>query len=228
MILYKCEICEKIFSTNGNLKKHKNKQKSCKNISEQQCQYCLKTFCRKNYVSVHINKSCKIKKQLDNDKETIYQNLIKEKQIMSENMNEINNKLSKLENKQTTNIINNNITNNTNNTIINNTINNNIKITAFGKEDLHKISDAVIAKIMNKGLQSVLQLIKYVHYNENKPENHNVYISNLRDSYAMFFNGDDWKLKQKEEIIDQLLDDKKCHLLEKFDDLINNLDEKRH
>ena len=54
--------------------------------------------------------------------------------------------------------------------------------------------------------------------------NHNVYIPNMRDKYAMTFNGNKWNLTNKEEIISQLFDDKNDYLEDKFRILSEELD----
>ena len=66
--------------------------------------------------------------------------------------------------------------NNTSN-IINNKINNEIKIVAFGKEDIDDITDKTYKTIMNRGYQSVPHLIKHIHFNKDNPENHNIILS---------------------------------------------------
>lgn len=53
-------------------------------------------------------------------------------------------------------------------------------------------------------------MIEYIHFNKNKPQYHNVYISNNRDKYAMVYDGDIWKLVDSIEITNKLCDDKIC------------------
>ena len=74
-------------------------------------------------------------------------------------------------------------------------------------------------------MKPVSTLVEQVHFNRNKPENHNVYISNIRTNYALVYDGDDWKLKEREEILQQLIDDKTGILSDKFDELLTTLDE---
>ena len=65
--------------------------------------------------------------------------------------------------------------------------NNTIKLVAFGNEDLSYITDTVCKKILNKGYMSVPGLIEHVHFDKNKPENHNIYVSNMRNNNVMIF-----------------------------------------
>jgi len=67
------------------------------------------------------------------------------------------------------------------------TQNNTFNILAFGKEDLSHITDDTYKKIINKGFKSVPALVDAIHFNKDKPENHNIYISNIRDDYILVF-----------------------------------------
>jgi hypothetical protein len=108
-----------------------------------------------------------------------------------------------------------------------NNIKNNIKVVAFGKEDLYAISDEVCKKMLRKGFDAVPALIEYVHFNKQIPENHNVYVSNLRNDQASNYNGDRWEVTTKKEVIDKLFDDKYCFLDGVYKRLVkdNKLDE---
>jgi regulator of replication initiation timing len=193
------------------------------------CNYCNKTFTRKNNMIRHIDKYCKIKKKIDEDKENIFNKLLEEmsiikqqnKKIIKENMD------IKKENKHLKNNIvikKNNTTNNTINNTTNNTqINNNIQLVAFGKEDLSQIDDKVVSVILKKGFMSVPKLIEYIHFNKNNPENHNIYIPNLTQPYSIIFNGIKWNVMNRDEILDQLYDEKNHFLEIKFRELEKTL-----
>jgi hypothetical protein len=195
-----CDYCNNIFSTNSNLHRHK--------------------------------RSCKIKKQKDSEKEDIFKKLFGQLNEQNEHLKKLEKKVDNLtiENKELKsisidkNINNNNCNNTTNNT--QNNINNTINIVPFGEEDLSSISDKVYKIILKKGYQSVEHLIKYTHFNKNKPEFHNVYFSNMKDIYGLINNGKKWMLSGKEEIIDTLYDDKKLFLVEKYDEMKGDMEEK--
>ena len=191
------------------------------NVGEYRCNFCGKTFTRNNNLNRHLKDRCVQKKISDNQKEEIFKMLIsqmeelkKENNNLKEKINNININNGKIENNVITN-------KNTQNNIVNNY--NNIKLIAFGEEDLSYISDEVCKKILNKGFQSVPNLVQFVHFNKNKPEHHNVYISNMRDNYVMIYDGDKWKLSDRSEILDQLLEDKRFYLVEKFEELVESL-----
>jgi uncharacterized C2H2 Zn-finger protein len=195
------------------------------NISNKKCPYCSKLFTRPYNLTVHLNGRCKVKKQQDNEKENLLQKLIAEMSEMkriiskleSENKKYIQNNSTKIGSQQNTKI------DSQQNIQINNM--NNIKLLAFGKEDMSYLVDEVYKKILNKGFKSVPTFVQYLHFNKDKPQNHNVYISNIQTNYALVYDGEDWKLKERDDVLQQLIDDKTAILSDKFDELLTKLDE---
>ena len=107
-----------------------------------------------------------------------------------------------------TNITNNNITN-----ITNNTINNNyhIHLNAFGKETYEHIDFKRIFSDKN----ILFNLIKETHFNEQHPENWNVAIINERSKHANIYNGKEFVIIQKKDMIDMMLKNKSEELVDK-------------
>jgi len=195
------------------------------------CNYCQKEFSRADSLNRHISKFCKVKKNQDNEKEDLLQKLLEEMKKQNEKMDEMKSEIIKLksENKKYVQKIGNQTNNNTKidkqlnqQNIVNN---NHIKLLAFGKEDMTHLADEVCKKILNKGFKSVPTLVEHVHFNKNKPENHNVYISNIQTNYALVYDGIDWKLKERDGVLQQLVDDKTAVLSDKFDELLVKLDD---
>ena len=71
----------------------------------------------------------------------------------------------------------------------------------------------------------VQNLVECIHFDNNKPENNNVYISNMRDKHVLIYDGEIWNLRERDEVLQQLVDDKTEILTEKFDELIEKIDE---
>ena len=67
-----------------------------------------------------------------------------------------------------------------NNSTITQNIQNNIKILAYKDTDVSKLTDKDILKCLNHSNMCVPYLIKMIHLDPEKPENHNIYISNLK------------------------------------------------
>jgi len=222
----------------------KNIQKEVENIQKEpdkeiiQCNYCRKAFTLQNSLNRHLKDRCKIKKEDIDKKEEIYQLLLKQMQRLEENQKQLmkENKQLKKEIANKNNIMNNN--NSTNNGIINNIENqtntnnqqNNIKnlhinLIAHGKEDLSFITEEKFKKILYKGFKSIENLTEMVHFDKNRPENHNIYISNIKDSYVMKYDGDEWKLTDREKCLNDIYDDKSDYLVERFEELQGKIDE---
>ena len=190
------------------------------------CHRCDKVFTRKYNLDRHLQDNCNTKNQIwdiKNDEDN--NNIISQ---MKAQMDEMQQKIMELECKNDNIITSNNIRTinaNSNNNI--QTVNNDIKIIAFGKEDLYSlIDDEQAKKYLNNGYQSVYNLIEYMHFNPDKPELHSVYISNMFHPYAHQFDGERWQTVDKDEAIDQLFDDKACYLNAMFKELKNKLNKK--
>ena len=93
-----------------------------------------------------------------------------------------------------------------NNGTINNTVNN-INIVKFGTEDIASIlSQSEILKILNRKMCSLEESIKAIHFNNNRPEFKNIYITNLKDQYAYIFDGTKFIAGLKSDILGELVD----------------------
>ncbi len=91
---------------------------------------------------------------------------------------------------------------------INNTINihQDIKILALGKSDSSHLTDADFLRALNKHtLYCVPSLLKTIHFNEKKPENHNVYVQDLNHNYIMVYDGVQWNAHNKKMVLSQML-----------------------
>lgn len=160
-----------------------NKSENIKQYKNLECSFCGKTFTRKDNLNRHLANRCKrkLKEETDTIKELLNK-ISSMEQKMSELTDKNNDKNAEIVIGNNTlsnnnNNINNINTNNNNN--INNIANTNydIKIIAFGEENLYdRISDDLAKKFISNGYQSVIQLVDYVHFNKDHPELQNVYI----------------------------------------------------
>ncbi len=192
------------------------KNNTNQDIASENCPYCDRTFTRKDTLTRHLRKYCKIKKDREQEKEQIYQNLIME---MKKEISELKSKMvvNNTTINTTNNTTNNNTMNSNNNINSNNTIN--IQLVAFGHEDKDALKNSEIFQILKKGFSSVPEFIKLLHFNEERPENHNVYISNMRDNYIMVFDGDKWALRDRSETLENIFDDGRNFLVFRNNDM---------
>ena len=241
---YKCDKCAKHFVQKNDFRRHQNRKKPCiessnltpdilqekviqktnlKNYkNEYKCNFCFKYFTRKDNLERHLSSRCEIKLKKDNEKEEIFKKLLSEMKSIKEQNEELKSEIKNIKNKKIKNI-NNGTINNTNNTLdqSNNINNYNIQLVAYGKEDYDKLTEKEYKIIINKGFKSVQEAVKSLHFNKNRPENHNIYISNIRDNYVMIYEGNKWELRNRKETIEELYIAKKDILVDKFDEKIN-------
>ena len=170
---YICSRGQKVFFQKCNYQHHLNRKFPCKIVGEKfqfKCEFCDKIYVRKYCLNRHL-KSCDNKRMKD-----------MEERIKKEMKEEI----EKLKDKQLQ-IIQNNSNNNNN-------ITNNVNIVAYGKEDIERLlTDRDFRSIMRRGMRSVPELVRRIHFDEKTPENHNVYISNLRGKYVLMHDGKKWR-----------------------------------
>jgi hypothetical protein len=180
----------------------------------------------------HMKYNCNIKKQCDTEKDNIYEKLL-DLQNKVESLQELKNEVKilkerseKLERENNTlkkQVMYNNKT--INNGIMANKIDtiNNIMLVGYGNEDISKIDKNEILKGIKSGFYSTVKLTDTIHFNPKYPEYHNVYISSMKNKYAMMFDGNDWTLITKDDLIDKIYNEKKNYIEENLDEFIESL-----
>ena len=184
-----------------------NKEISIENI----CEFCDKKYKQKCHMNRHL-KSCK-NKELYEIKEKLCKCLIEEESKKCEGENLfLKQKIKELEKKynKAEKIINTNIHNNYN------TINNTININSYSNTDTSHITDKDYERIMKKCFMALPALIEKIHYDPLKPENHNIFITNIKDKHVVKRENNRWKIFNKKETIDDLMDKGTCILEDKM------------
>ena len=164
------------------------------------CKYCNKQFKYKQGMYRHIKYSCKENKDEGMKELARLMNEIKEQNKTKDNQIELMQKqIDKLTNKlQIQNL---NLQNNTLNNIQNNF---HIKLLNHSETDYSHLSDKDYIFCMNENNFCVKKLIEKVHFNNKKPENKNIYISNIKSNYVMLYKNDKWQIVTRKEQIDNL------------------------
>ena len=158
------------------------------------CKYCEQGYKHKSSLSKHIKYSCTKNKTEDLTELVRLLNLQLEQQ-----KNEFETKIQS-QTKQIEKLMEKLEMNNTYNT--NNTINvtNNINLLNYKDTDMTHITDLDYRKCL-KGLnRCVIKLIEKVHFNPEKPENMNMYISNIKHNHIMMYKDNKWILTEKDEL----------------------------
>ena len=193
------------------------------------CNFCKKSYSTNSHLQRHL-KICKEKKMDDEEKRNLT-NLIemlneqlkqKDKQLheqlkqKEEFKKEFKIELNKRD-KQIDELI-----KKTGINIGTQNIQNNIKILAYKNTDLSHLTDQDYIYCLNRSNMCIPHLIKRIHFNPKKPENHNVYISNIKNKYIMIYDGNKWNLQNQDETIDDIMDTNEFVFEQKLEEWIEN------
>ena len=243
MTVYNCECCEFKTTYNANYDRHITTSKhlkklerslesgtNIKKVEEYACKYCGQIYKHKSSIYKHIKYSCMQNKDEDLKELVRLLNLqldqkekemeMQRKQIDSQTK-QIEKLMGKLEINGSFNTTNN--------------IQNNIQLLAYKDTDLSHLTEKDYMFCIKKVNFCVKNLIERIHFNPDKPENMNIYISNLKDKYLMMYEEGNWNIKHKSELdilyeekemlLEQWLDeeqDKYPELKDKFIRYLNN------
>jgi hypothetical protein len=96
-----------------------------------------------------------------------------------------------------------------------------MKIMNFKDTDYTHLTHKDYLQCANDVNHCVKTMISKVHLNEEKPENMNVYISSLKDSYVMVYSNDQWTIMDRNEHMNDMYDKNEYELsqfLQEFGD----------
>ena len=224
------EYIETLNSQQKNNKKsiigqQKNNKKSTK--GEYKCKFCDKILAYKQSYYKHLQ-TCNEKKKDEEVKESMTELVKLLNKKLDDQTNQINDfkrelskrdkELSKRDN-QIDELIKKAGINNSNNTI---NVQNNIKLLSYSDTDRSHLTDKDILKCLKHSNFCIPHLIEKVHFDINKPENHNIYISNLRNKYVMIYDGNKWKCEDRDEQISNLIDDNEGIIEYRLEEWIEN------
>jgi len=184
------------------------------------CDKCNKIFTQKIHYTNHLNRKFPCK-DINNDNNTIIQNLI----LKVNEQDKIIKELKENQDKKSIKINNGKINNGK--IINNNTVNISININPFKNEDLSHLKLSDFKKIIDCGYQCVLSYLDNVHFNKDKPENHNLLLTNLRSNIIKVLNEDkNWEAQDLQEVIDYLIDKSTDIINDKYNEIKNKINYK--
>ena len=177
MSIYTCSDCQFTTTLRCNYNrhlttnKHKKQMEVTKKLPESNfnCKYCSKPFTCKNAMYRHSKHRC------DKNKEDVKDLVIN---LQNEKIKQLE---LQLENKKHLNG--------------QNQIDN---LLPYQNTDISHLIDEDFIQCVNQP-NCVKHLIEKIHFNPAKPENRNVYISNLKDKYMIIYDGT-WKTEHKTEL----------------------------
>jgi len=155
------------------------------------CSFCQKIFSRSDSLKRHQKKYCgsaKISKETKALIENMQKELQKvklEKEIMSNEMNKLIDKVGD------TNIQNQQI---------------NIHINNYGTENIEYINKTFVHNLLEMPYKAVPKLLKDIHFNPAHPENHNIKITNKKLPFVGIWRDDKWIIMDKQQALTDLVD----------------------
>ena len=211
MVKYTCPTCHKIYSRKSQYDCHINRKYPCEPLSDNNNNVVVEDT-KYDLLIKKMEELEKKNKELEKDTEKIK---VKNKEFEKE--------IKKLKKENAKAVANNSNNNSNNNNTINNTmVNVTFSPKAFGSENIDFLedNDVISRKILNRGYQSLPEYIKTLHFDKNKPENHNVYIPNWRDkTRVLVYDGKNWNLEQTDSVITDLKDKGIEFIQRKYDEL---------
>jgi len=165
------------------------------------CKYCEQTYKHKSSLSKHIKYSCT--KNKDEDLKELVRLLNNQLQTQNRQIQTQAKQIEKLMGKLEIN----GSFNTTN-------IQNNIQLLPYKNSDTSHLTNKDYEACIKKVNFCVMKLIEKIHFNPDKPENMNIYISNMKNKYLMVYDGKNWNIANKVEEIDKLYEEKELMLEE--------------
>ncbi len=240
-----CKICDKKYKSKSSICNHNKKFHSSESTESQHfvakskhllaeskhlvnsetdapekvyaCEYCYKEFSFKQSKSRHM-KNCKKINDLKIDK---YEKDIAE---LKAQIKELLNKKCKIHYKTLQKL--NNSGNMNNGNLNNGTVNNTVNIMALGQENINDVlTKTEKMKILNQKANALPFMIEYVHFNDKFPQFKNIAITNSRNNYAHLYDDTlkTFKLIDKNELIDDLIDYRVCDIEEYYFNYVDEL-----
>ena len=205
---YVCKGCDYTTTYHANYKKHLETKKHKALVDAPHvCKYCDKEFKFRQSMYRHIKYTCT--KNKDEDIKELVRLLNKEREDrkdLEKKLETQHKQIEKLAGKLEIHGVNGSF--NTTN------IQNNITLLPYRETDVSHVTDDDYKRCIKKVNHCVKTLIENIHFNPEKPENMNIYISNMKDKYLMIYDGANWNLANKKDEINRLYEDKEMLLEE--------------
>jgi len=189
MVEYICYKCKKVFKKKYSYDKHVTRKNPCD---------------RQIGSTLDNNHECKVCGKIFSSYSSLHKH--RKKSCKSDDIMIVNNIQS----------IDNRTINNQNNHL---SVDGDVKVVKFGNENLSYISDDLFKHILGRGFRSVGEFIEHSHFSREHPENHNIYIANIRDEYIVIYDGDKWTINQRDDIMEDIIYAKSDFLFSKFKEL---------
>lgn len=97
-----------------------------------------------------------------------------------------------------------------------------IKLNAYDKTDKSHLKDEDYFEAIKRGNMGVPLLIEKIHFNPEKTDNFNIYMSNVKSEFVHIFDGEKWKLVMINDVLNYLIEDNLNDLEDKIEEWEEN------
>ena len=97
----------------------------------------------------------------------------------------------------------------------------NIQLNNYGNEDLSHLTHSLKTELLSGPFGMIPKMIEAVHFNDEKPENKNIIITNSRDNKLKIYKNNKWVYKDKSETLNDLVDNK-YFMLDSYFEKVNS------
>ena len=210
---FSCTKCGETFANRRNRDNHMRRKNPCvptevpvldPSNSDNKCKFCGNTYASPYSLRRHI-RNCPMR----NNQEAMFQMLFEQNQkIMKQNEIIIN---------QQNQPIQHTVNQTVNNTVVNNNLYLNVTICSFGEEDLTKLDQTTVLKLIKEHAKDFMpKMIEHIHANPDHPEYHNVFYDPKRQKALVFTQNKDeqmtWQIEEIETVSDMLANKIKDHM----------------
>ena len=100
-----------------------------------------------------------------------------------------------------------------------NTTTNNLNLNSYGNEDLSHITDSFKTGLLKGPYGMIPKMIEAVHFNDDKPENKNISLTNKKENKVKIFKNGKWEYCKKSEILADIMHNNYYLLDSHYDEL---------
>ena len=159
-----------------------------------ECEHCKIQFKNRTHLYRHYKRYCKVLKEKNSE----LSKCKKELEISNKEKDKLYDYIDKLLEKQNVPTTTINIDKQLNQ-------NNTITLNSYGQEDISHITDNMKMNLIKLPYTSVQKMIEQIHFNNKKPENKNIAITNKKENMIKVYKDNKWSYKDRNETIDELI-----------------------
>jgi len=104
-----------------------------------------------------------------------------------------------------------------------NTTTNNLNLNSYGNEDLSHLTDSFKTGLLKGPFGMIPKMIEAVHFNDEKPENKNISLTNKKENKIKIFKNGKWEYCKKTDILEDIMHNNYYLLDTHYDEIGNEL-----